>query len=118
MRATVILQKCTKTRKIFGIRVQEMEDGEWYKTWSFPIDEESANREGYSRNQITSMLPALEDYPGCPYCGTKGTFLDTNCGNRLSCYYGGTTFTCPWCDVTYHDISPMTEKVRFSGGDF
>lgn len=117
MKATVILQKCTQTRKVFGIRVQEMEDGEWYKTWAFPIDEASAAREGYTGNQIMSMLPALDEYPGCPYCGTKRTFYDYNCG-KLSCYHGESPFTCPWCDVTYKDLITMTEKVRFTGGDF
>ncbi len=117
MRATVILQKCAYTRKTFGIRVQEMEDGEWYKTWAFPIDEASANREGYDKTRINSMLPALPDYPGCPYCGSKGIFYDHNCGGRISCYNGEEAVTCPWCNVTYNELGAMTEKAIFTGGD-
>ena len=45
MKAAVILQRCTYTRKTFGIRVQELGDGEWYKTWTFPIDEKTARKE-------------------------------------------------------------------------
>lgn len=117
MKAAVILQKCTYTRKTFGIRVQELEDGEWYKTWAFPINEKSAQREGYDATQIVSMLPEHPEYPGCPYCGGKGTCYDGNCGGRLSCYHGESVHTCPWCNVTYDQLAPMTEKVRFTGGE-
>lgn len=116
MRATVILQKCTYTRKTFGIRVQEMEDGEWYKTWAFPMDESAATREGYDKTQIVSKLPALSDYPGCPYCGSKGTFYDHICGGKLSCYNGEDVVTCPWCDTTYNEIAPLTDKLEYTGG--
>lgn len=115
MNAAVILQKCTYTGKTFGIRVQQMEDGEWYKTWAFPLNEKTARKEGYGTEQITSMLPALPEYPGCPYCGGTGVFYDPNCGH-LSCIRDETTFTCPWCNVTYSDLAPMTEKGSFMGG--
>lgn len=116
MNAAVILQKCTYTGKTFGIRVQQMEDGEWYKTWAFPIDEKTARKEGYGTEQITSMLPALPEYPGCPYCGGTGVFYDPNCGH-ISCMRDEITFTCPWCNVTYNNLAPMTEKGTFRGGD-
>lgn len=116
MKATVILQRCTYTRKTFGIRVQELEDGEWYKTWAFPIDEKTARKEAYGTEQVRSMLPALPEYPGCPYCGGKGVFYDPNCGH-VSCMRDETTFTCPWCNVTYNDLTTMTEKGIFRGGD-
>lgn len=116
MKATVILQKCTKTKKMFGVRIQEMEDGEWYRTWAFPIDEGRAAQEGYQNTQIKSFLPAVADYPGCPYCGSTNFFYDCNCG-KISCYYGDSTHTCPWCNNTYSDLGSMTEKVSFTGGD-
>lgn len=116
MKATVILQKCSRTRKTFGIRIQELEDGEWYRTWAFPIDDKSASREGYDTTQVMSMLPALQEYPGCPYCESKTYFYDYNCG-KISCYHGETSFTCPWCNGTYTDLGTMTEKVKFTGGD-
>ena len=116
MRATVILQKCTHTRKTFGIRVQEMEDGEWYRTWAFPIDEASAKREGYDASQIMSLLPALPEYPGCPYCEAKGYFYDTNCG-KISCMKEESSITCPWCDNTYHEFVPLKDKMKHVGTD-
>lgn len=115
MKATVILQKCSKTKKLFGIRVEELEDGEWYRTWSFPIDERRASREGYQNTRILSKLPALQDYPGCPYCESQSFFYDGNCG-KISCYYGEERFTCPWCNGTY-DVVTTAEKLSFNGGD-
>lgn len=118
MKAAIILQRCTYTRKTFGIRVQQMEDGEWYKTWAFPLNEKTARKEGYGDEQIVSMLPALPEYPGCPYCGGTGTFIDPNCGNHLSCWDGSPPpFTCPWCNRTYNAFGAMTEKAAFTGGD-
>lgn len=49
MKAAVILQKCTYTRKTFGIRVQELQDGEWYKTWVFPLNEKPCAKKGTFR---------------------------------------------------------------------
>lgn len=115
MKATVILQKCTQTKKLFGIRVEELEDGEWYRTWAFPIDESRAGREGYQSTHIQSILPALRDYLGCPYCGSQRFFYDSNC-KKISCFHGEERFTCPWCDRTY-DVVTITEKLSFSGGD-
>lgn len=116
MKATVILQKCSHTNKLFGIRVQEMEDGEWYRTWAFPIDESRARQEGYQNTHIMSRLPATGDYPGCPYCSSQGFFYDCNCG-RISCYHGESQLTCPWCNETYNTINFLTDKLSFSGGD-
>lgn len=115
MKATVILQKCTQTKKLFGIRVEELEGGEWYRTWAFPIDESRAGREGYQSTHIQSILPALRDYPGCPYCGSQRFFYDSNC-QEISCFHGEERFTCPWCDQTY-DVVTITEKLNLSGGD-
>lgn len=116
MKATVILQKCTYTQKLFGVRIQQMDDGEWYRTWAFPIEEASAKRERYDATKIMSILPADPEYPGCPYCGSKGSFYDSNCG-KLACYRGESSITCPWCNMTYDDLGPIKEKVAFTGGD-
>lgn len=115
MKATVILQKCPHSKKLFGIRTEELEDGEWYRTWAFPIDERRASREGYQNTHIQSLLPALEGYPGCPYCGSQRLFYDRNCG-KISCYAGEERFTCPWCGGTY-DVGSLTEKLNLQGGD-
>lgn len=115
MEATVILQRCGKSGRTFGVRCEKMQDGEWHRTWAFPIDENRARHEGYDKTEIKSHLPATDDYPGCPYCGCQGAFYDYNCG-KISCYYGEKVFTCPWCSNTYNAVT-TTEKMSLSGGD-
>ena len=44
MDAAVILAKCYKTKKMYGMRSQKMNDGDWWRTWAFPIDEKRARK--------------------------------------------------------------------------
>lgn len=92
-----------------------MNDGEWYRTWAFPIDDTRAAKEGYGSTHIDSALPATADYPGCPYCGETGFLHDSNCG-KLSCYHGENPFTCPWCGQTYTEFTSI-DKIACQGGD-
>ena len=64
---------------------------------------------------IKSFLLQTAEYPGCPYCGTKGWFYDSNC-KKISCYHGGTRHSCPWCGGEY-DVAMTQDKLDFSGGD-
>ena len=118
MKAAVLLQKCTTNKKTFGIRIEEREDGEWYKTWTFPIDEARAIRENFHNTRVVSFLPEGEGYPGCPYCGAKTAFYDTNCGGKLTCYHGESVITCQWCNTTYDDHAPSQDKLTYTGGDY
>jgi hypothetical protein len=34
--ATVVLEKCSKTKKLYGMRV-EQRGRDWVRTWTFPI---------------------------------------------------------------------------------
>lgn len=77
MNAAVILQKCGKTGKTFGIRVQQMDDGEWYRTWAFPMDEARAGREGYSGTKLNSMLPETPEYPAAPIAEARAFSMTT-----------------------------------------
>lgn len=49
MKATVIPGRCSNEKKLFGMRTQRMSDGDWWRTWSFPIDETKAKHEGYDK---------------------------------------------------------------------
>ena len=110
MAASVILAKCVKTGRTYGIRVEKREN-DWVRTWAFAIDEAKAKREGFDKNKIKGSLDATPEYPGCPFCGTNG-FIQ--CGfpcDKLSCYDGGKTegksvtlFRCPWCGKTAKEI--------------
>ena len=109
MEAAVIMAKCPKTKRSYGIRVQKMEDQDWWRTWAFEINDRRAAKEGYDSTTIEGNLYATNEYPGCPYCGSKTVFHCTcgklSCGGRI-----GEKHTCPWCGVTYDTVA-LTEKM-------
>ncbi|MDR3303446.1 MAG: hypothetical protein LBS86_03450 [Treponema sp.] len=107
LNAKVILARCSKTRKTFGIRIEERR-GDWVRTWAFPLDERKAKREGFDAETVTGSMNEDDEYPGCPHCGAAG-FVSCGCG-KISCNGGVTDhgdgsaeFTCPWCKE-YRDL--------------
>ena len=79
MEAKVILMKCPETKKVYGVRIEKYE-GDWYRTWAFPLDSRKAAHEGYDREKITGNLYPADEYPGkkvvqCPWCGTRGRIM-------------------------------------------
>jgi len=115
LNAKVIMAKCSKTQKCFGIRI-EQRGNEWVQTWAFPIDERKAAREGYSASSTVTLSGKEDDgFPGCPHCGTKMFFICA-CG-KLSCSsIGAQMHTCPWCRQTY-GVQQM-DKIDVSGGGY
>lgn len=95
VKANVILVKCTQSKKLFGMRVQQ-QGSDWIRTWAFPIQENVASKEGFGNVKIQGSLNVTDEYPGCPYCETKGFF---SCGvcNKLNCYHGEELTKCEWC---------------------
>lgn len=116
MEAAVILAKCAKRNQIYGIRTQKMQDGDWWRTWAFPVDESRARREGYDVTEVQGNLYPTEGYPGCPFCGTV-SFVQCNKCRRISCWHGESSVTCPWCGTGLENITLATEKFQVSGGD-
>lgn len=99
MEASVIVMKCGMIKKISGVRVQKMENGDWYRTWAFPLREKTANHEGYSQTRIHGSLKTTAEYPGCPHCGSKGFYICHSC-NKVVCWNGNDLHVrCPWCGV-------------------
>ena len=47
MKAAVILTKCKNDHSLFGIRTEQREDGDWYATWAFKVNEKTAEREKF-----------------------------------------------------------------------
>jgi len=116
---TVVLSKCSKNKKLFGMRVEEREKT-WVSTWAFPIDETKAKNEGFFANKVT-LGDTDSEYPGCPHCKDGGFVRCGSCG-KIGCS-GGTekkgemgSYTCPWCGYT-GDIE-YVDSVNASGGGF
>jgi len=113
--AKIILSKCCKHNKTFGIRIEKM-GNDWMRTWAFRIDESQAKREGFDRTPITGSLQASSDFPGCPYCGSHGLLLCA-CG-KASCYDGKSrSVFCYWCNTKADDLS-YCESFDINAGAF
>ena len=101
LNAKVIMARCSKNKKAFGIRI-EQRGKDWVRTWAFPIDEGKARREGFEANTVTGSMDQDDDYPGCPHCGSSG-FVQCGCG-KAGCGGGivkrgkSDEYTCPWCN--------------------
>ena len=80
MKASVILIRCSRNKSVFGARTQQMNDDDWWRTWAFAIDEDRAKREGYDLETVKGNLYCTDEYPGCPYCGTKSFVQCNKCG--------------------------------------
>lgn len=106
--AAVILAKCSKSHKIYGIRAEMLARNRWQLTWAFPIKEASASREGYDQTSISGSMEFAPEYPGCPYCGSHQLTV-CSCG-RISCtsQQAGQSI-CEWCGA-------RGELGQFTGG--
>ena len=112
--ATVVLARCNKTKKLYGMRV-EKRGNDWVRTWAFPIDEQKAKQEGFEANKVSGSMNAVDDYPGCPYCGTR-SFVHCSCG-KISCWSSESKkHTCPWCGQTSE--VQIAEKFDVKGGGY
>ena len=116
MEAAVILAKCPKRKLIYGIRTQKMSDGDWWRTWAFPVDDHKAHSEGYEITKVRGNLYHTEEYPGCPYCGAKG-FVQCNECQKISCWNGESRLKCEWCGNDMNNMVSATGKFDVSGGD-
>lgn len=96
--ASVVMAKCRKSKMPFGIRIERRDDDVWYCNWAFKLTEKAASNEGYGSVMISGRVDIDEEYPGCPYCESKG-WITCSCG-KMTCYSGEKKATCAWCGST------------------
>ena len=84
MDATIIMIHCLKQNKVFGARTERRSDGDWWRTWAFPISERIAKAEGYDKTPVRGNLYSTIDDPGCPYCGGNGFVQCNRCHKQLA----------------------------------
>lgn len=106
--AVIVMARCRRTRRSFGIRVQEEAPGRWIADWAFSIDQEAADREGYGQSEeIRGSFSFASTYPGCPHCHAPSVFVCL-CG-AVACWDGESrTVTCPSCGTTVE----LTETIK------
>ncbi len=96
--AKIGLCKCKEGQRPFGVRFEEYEN-EWMATWAFPLKREGAEkREEYDKTVLKGKIRWSSDYPGCPYCGSRGFVICGDCGG-LNCniHSNDEIFVCGWC---------------------
>lgn len=113
LEANVVLAKCGKTGRTFGIRI-EKRNNDWVCTWAFPIDEAKAKREGFNATKITGSLSLLPEYPGCPHCQARERIY-CRCG-KMSCWDGSKSGRCHHCNTTYSNVEYSMEAVEVGAG--
>ncbi len=116
MEANIILMKCLLTGGLSGVRIQKMNNGDWYRTWAFKMRENEAANEGYDRNSVVGSLTCTEEFPGCPYCSSKKFSQCMTCG-KVSCYHDETNYICPWCGTNIKSVE-SADSFDVSGGKF
>jgi DNA-directed RNA polymerase subunit RPC12/RpoP len=84
------------------------------------MDEQTAQREGYSSTSTVTVGGNDDTYPGCPYCGSKEM---VKCGcDKIGCAGGIrdhgniAEYTCPWCKEETE--VQHVDELDVSGGGF
>lgn len=114
--ANVILARCDKSKKSFGIRIEKKADQIWYCDWAFKISEKGASNEGYGSSMISGKVSLDGAYPGCPYCGTDSWVSCAKCGKLTCCAIGAETSTCAWCGHSANVV--QGEDFKLTGGGY
>ena len=113
--ATVIMAKCKRSARPFGIRMEKRQDGTWYCTWAFKLSERAASHEGYDETLISGKVDLDDEYPGCPYCEAGGWFSCGECG-KITCNSGDSQVVCQWCKMEGEVIS--ADEFDLKGGGY
>lgn len=109
----IVMARCQSRKSPFGMRFEQHASDNWQVTWSFPLKEATAKREGYEENTINGQIVFNEKFPGCPYCEQGGAFL-CGCG-RLNCHDGSETGHCSWCGTQAELGGTVTSLTANSG---
>lgn len=113
-KAFAIMAVCEETKKPFGITVDYRGPHQYSFEWAFIIDRDKAHREGYDEHSVTGSIALADNYPGCPYCGSKQFYI-CGCG-KIVCYHGQKVATCPECGMTGELTS--VEEINLKGGGY
>jgi hypothetical protein len=70
----IVLGRCCRSRRPFGIRFEEKGRNRWLADWAFAVKETTAGREGYDRGEITGSFSFDSAFPGCPSCEAGSLF--------------------------------------------
>jgi len=110
----ILVSKCVRTKKLYGMRMEETSRNYWNIDWAFPLSDYTASVEKYTDSTVTGSFNLDKRYPGCPHCGNI-SFYRCICG-KIACWDGiSKSVTCPYCNNTGDLMGVITELK--TGGD-
>ncbi|MBI5722336.1 MAG: hypothetical protein HZA50_00085 [Planctomycetes bacterium] len=93
----IILARCSRSGKNYGIRLVQTSPGKWLGTWAFPIKKAAGKEKGYDSETMPGTFALSDTFPGCPYCKNPHIFECEECG-MVGCWNGKMSVAaCPWC---------------------
>lgn len=111
----IVVCRCTKTNRSFGITFESPRSGRWVAKWAFALGDKNAGREDYGSQEVSGYVEFAPDYPGCPHCKAANYWLCGSC-SHTGCWDGQSPYvTCAWCGVG-GNIRPGNLTLR--GGQF
>lgn len=106
----IVTARCSKTKQPFGVRFEEKDRNLWLANWTFAINTDVAQREGFDKSKINGSFTFDADYPGCPHCGSMIMF-QCQCGKN-ACWDGASKkVVCPWCG-NHGSISGIVKSLK------
>jgi len=97
--ANIVIARCMKTGKDFGIRFEKTGSDVWEATWSFKIPSNQRNKEDYKKtgSALSGTFRFPPTYPGCPHCEGRINVKCSNC-HQTYCHdiEKGIRSKCPW----------------------
>ena len=106
-RVVVFTALCSVTRKVFGVRLENIQKDRWIADWAFAINADVAKREGFDKTTIQGTFSLSDKYPGCPHC--KQQWIAACSCSALTCaMLGIEIIKCPSCGQT----GMLTEELK------
>ncbi|MDR0846000.1 MAG: hypothetical protein LBN08_00640 [Lactobacillales bacterium] len=111
----VVFSRCSKTKDLFGVRIDPLNENEYVGTWAFKLPEAALELEGYEDTTKSLKLSYFtNDYPGCPHCERPGVFF-CSCG-KLNCHIDNESITCAWCGTRTDASELVRGEIDVAGG--
>mgnify|MGYP006281052121 CR=1 FL=1 len=109
----VVPARCGHHNRLFGLRMEEREPGNWDATWAFQLREDVAKREGYEARTLEGAFGFAPGYPGCPYCEAESMYVCV-CGAVVCWNAVDPVVTCPSCG-SKGELGGAATSVRAKG---
>ncbi|MBN1317194.1 MAG: hypothetical protein JXA42_17050 [Anaerolineales bacterium] len=97
LNVVIVMARCSETRQAYGIRIEKRNQDLWIACQSYPVRDETANKDWYLDQQVPGTFVFDDSFSGCPYCQAVSIFQCGRC-RKVSCWDGKRRIvSCAWC---------------------